>query len=532
MPEETARVAHAIFPQGHLYLTLRDELGHIFSDLDFAPLFPRRGQPAEAPWCLALVSVLQYAENLSDRQAAHAVRSRIDWKYLLGLALTDTGFDASVLSEFRSRVVTGSREQEVLNTLLNHCRERQWLSARGRQRTDSTHVLGMIRALNRLECVGETMRHALNSLATVAPDWLVAHSDPDWIERYGHRVEDYRLPKDKQERSDYGGQIGKDGYSLLAAVAAADAPAWLAQVPAVETLRQVWVQQYYCCETAIQWRTETEGFPPASHMINSPYDPEAHDAKKRTTTWVGYRVHLTESCDENRPHIITHVETTAAPTADGDTLRPSTKDCSRRTCSRIGIWSTPGMSMPTFWSRAERDTASSCMVPPARTPIGRPVKPRASLPTSSRSTGTSNRRPVRADVAARAGPPPRMPARPQSRSNSLVRIAPPAPVAGTAPRANTAGVPSRCARTPNTKHSGKPASVNRRKTLLPSMGNEPGSKGPCHKECGRSVCGERAMWGSRRHTSSTSSSPARSIWCGWAAGWLASRRPIRGNLVT
>ena len=174
--------------------------------------------------------------------------------------------------------------------------------------------------MNRLECVGETMRHALNSLATVAPDWLVAHSHPDWVERYGHRVEDYRLPKDKQDRTDYGGQIGRDGFSLLADVAAADAPAWLAQVPAVETLRRVWVQQYYCCEIAIQWRTETEGFPPAAQMINSPYDPEAHYAKKRTTTWVGYRVHLTESCDENLLHVITHVETTAAPTADGDTL--------------------------------------------------------------------------------------------------------------------------------------------------------------------------------------------------------------------
>lgn len=322
VPDDTARVARAAFPRGHLYLRLRDDLGALFSDEAFAPLFPTRGQPAEAPWRLALVSLLQYAENLSDRQAADAVRSRIDWKYLLGLELTDAGFDSTVLSEFRTRLVVGSAEEKILYTLLEKCREKQWLTARGRQRTDSTHVLGVIRALNRLECVGETMRYALNSLAVAAPDWLRANSRPEWIERYGKRVEDYRLPKSKEERQAYAQRMGVDGHVLLDAVYAPDAPAWLSQVPAVEILRQVWVQQYYRAETELRWRTEAEGTPSSVLMIGSPYDPQAHYAQKHTTSWVGYKVHVTESCDEDTPHLITHVETTAAPTGDGDAIPP------------------------------------------------------------------------------------------------------------------------------------------------------------------------------------------------------------------
>ena len=103
IPDETARIARAAFPKGNLYLSMRDELGLAFCDTDFAELFPRRGQPAFAPWHLALITVFQFLENLSDRQAADAVRSRIDWKYALGLELTDFGFDYSVLSGFRER---------------------------------------------------------------------------------------------------------------------------------------------------------------------------------------------------------------------------------------------------------------------------------------------------------------------------------------------------------------------------------------------------------------------------------------------
>jgi transposase len=122
---------------------------------------------------------MQFAENLPDRQAADAVRSRIDWKYALGIELTDPGFDFSVLSEFRSRLLQGKAEQQLLDTVLALGRERGWLKARGKQRTDSTDVLAAILALNRLENLDETLRHALNVLAEQAPDCMRAHMLPD-----------------------------------------------------------------------------------------------------------------------------------------------------------------------------------------------------------------------------------------------------------------------------------------------------------------------------------------------------------------
>src|SRR5712692_6459144 len=158
VPEETARVARAAFPKGHPYLTLRDALGTIFQDEDFTALFPAWGQPALSPWRLALVTIMQFRENLADRQAAEAVRARSDWKYLLSLELTDPGFDFSVLSEFRDRLLAGSAAELLLDTLLERCRAMGWLKARGPQRTDSTHVLAAIRVLNRLELVAEALR--------------------------------------------------------------------------------------------------------------------------------------------------------------------------------------------------------------------------------------------------------------------------------------------------------------------------------------------------------------------------------------
>lgn len=322
IPEETARVARAAFPDGTTAMRVRDELGTIYRDEAFAALFPTRGQPAEAPWRLALVSVLQFAEGLPDRKAADAVRGRIDWKYALGLELTDPGFDASVLSEFRARLVTGSAECLLLDALLASCRERGWLKARSRQRTDSTHVLAAIRALNRIEVVTETMRHALNSLAVVAPDWLAARAWPEWVERYARRAEDDRLPAGKEAREALALAIGADGHVLLAAVYASDAPTWLRELPAVRMLRRVWLQQFYLEDREgegerLHWRTDAQGLPPASLFISSPYDPDAHLARKRTTQWIGYKVHVTETCEPAAPNLITHVETTPAPVADG-----------------------------------------------------------------------------------------------------------------------------------------------------------------------------------------------------------------------
>ena len=321
VPEETARVARAAFPKGNVYMQMRDALGVIYEDETFSPLFAARGRPAECPWRLALVTVMQFAEGLSDRQAAEAVRARIDWKYALGLVLDDAGFHYSVLCEFRARLLDGSLDHLLLEALLAACRTQGLLRRRGRQRTDSTHVLGVLRLLNRLEQVAETMRAALNALADAAPDWLLAHTPPEWFERYGRRVEEYRLPQGREAREAFARQVGEDGMRLLTDLAAPEAPQTLRDLPAVDVLRRTWVQRYLVWEGQVRLR-EPKDQPPAAEQIVSPYEDEARYAIRRATSWVGYKVHVTETCDDELPHLITDVGTTIAPASDVDQLVP------------------------------------------------------------------------------------------------------------------------------------------------------------------------------------------------------------------
>lgn len=331
VPVETVRLAHKVFRKGNIYVTLRDALGAVYADEKYAALFSLRGQPSVPPGRLALVSVVQYIEGLSDRAAAEAVRARIDLKYLLGLALDDVGFDYSVLSEFRARLVQHDLVDQLLTDVLERCQGLGLVRAQGRQRTDSTHVLGAVRELNRYELVGESLRHALNALALVDGAWLQAHVPAAWYSRYGQRIEAYDLPAGEAERRAWAEQVGEDGRQLLAWLDAPAAPAYLLRIPAVQTLRQVWQQQYHlppappsappgeARPAPLRWRQAGE-LPPAAEMIQTPYDPELRYSEKREVHWDGYKVHFSESCDAGLPSLITAVVTTPAPAPDCTTL--------------------------------------------------------------------------------------------------------------------------------------------------------------------------------------------------------------------
>ena len=320
IPEETFQLTHAIYPDGNRLMQLRDHFGMLFENHQFSALFSHTGQPALAPARLALVTIFQFMEDLSDRQAADAVRLCIDWKYVLGLPLSDRGFHYSVLSEFRSRLVNAQREQLLLDTVLTTFQHHGLLRARGQQRTDSTHVLAAVRGLTRIECVGETMRATLNTLAKLAPDWLCHHVPADWFDRYGPRFDSYRFPK-AAARQHLAEEIGTEGFQLLAWLAASDAPPELHAHPAVGILRQVWRQQYYAPNGPTRWRDPAD-LPPSGQRINSPYDMEARYSTKRSIDWMGYKVHLTETCDADRPRLITHVLTTPSTIRDGEALEP------------------------------------------------------------------------------------------------------------------------------------------------------------------------------------------------------------------
>ncbi|MGA5135502.1 IS1182 family transposase [Streptomyces olivoreticuli] len=348
------RIARASNPRGTTAMWVRDRLDELFVDEDFAEWYPADGRKGLSPAWLAMVSVLQYAENLTDRQAAEAVRCRLDWKYCLGLALDDPGFDYSVLSEFRSRMAEGDRADRLLAVLVGRLVAAGLVKRESRLRTDSTHVLAAVRQLNRAELVGETLRAALEDLAVHGETWLAGLVTPRWGDRYGRTVRYDRLPRSKEEVVAYVLQVGDDGMHILGAVHRDDAPPGLRNLPSVQVLRQVWIQQYWHDEDGqLRWRgpknttdrqarrgierrdtgtakavgrpdPATARVPWAGLEIVTPHDAEARFSRKVTASgeraWIGYRDHQTETCDKDTPNVIVHVATRPASEQDIDAL--------------------------------------------------------------------------------------------------------------------------------------------------------------------------------------------------------------------
>lgn len=329
VPAETARIAKQSFPQGTLALVLRDVLGTIYHDGMFADLYSDYGQPGITPWRLALITILQYTERLTDRQAAHAVQARIDWKYALALPLEHPGYQFTALEAFRERLLAGGAEERLLWAVLEACQARELVPRRGRQRTDSTHVVAAVRSLNRLELVAETMRSALEALAVAAPTWVRKHAEASWLERYERRADEARFPVGEEARRTLAETIGADGTRLLAALNAAETPAWFRELPAIQMLDVVWQQQYQERRGRLVFRPTSEL--PASAVVRaSPYDPDARRGRKRQVRWVGYKAHLTELCHWGLPDLIISVQTTPATTPDQAMLETIWADLASR----------------------------------------------------------------------------------------------------------------------------------------------------------------------------------------------------------
>ncbi len=285
VPQLTAHVARSAFPKGTLAIRIRDALGPLFQDDVFADAFSRDSGPAASPAALALVSVMQYAENLSDRQAADQVRARLDWKYMLGLELTDAGFDFSVLSQFRDRLIDHGIEEKILDTVLAACTDHGLLRRGERARTDSTHIRAAVAELNRMEFVGQTLKAALEALAAAHPAWLSAHLTVEIGERYIDRIDAFRFPKGADSRDQWLTQVGADGFVVLDALATG-APDWLAQIPAVQVLRRAWDEQYARDDQGIRAR-QGKDLPPGAQRLSTPYDVDARYGVKRGAGWTG-----------------------------------------------------------------------------------------------------------------------------------------------------------------------------------------------------------------------------------------------------
>lgn len=335
-----------------LPVRVRDQLGELFADAEFAAAFGARGKPGLSPGMLAMVTVLQKADNLTDRQAADHVRTNLAWKYALGLELTDPGFDHTVLSEFRSRVLAHGLEEKALDLLLAALRDMELVAAGGKQRTDSTHVVAAVRDLNRLELVGESVRACLEALSAAAPHRVAQALDvPAWSQRYRQRIDTWRLPASRAGKDELALHYGQDGFTLLAAVYAPASPAWLREIPAVEILRVVLLQNYTRtvagkAREVVKRRgndIDTDGgLPPGSRRLTSPYDTDARWGAKRDTVWNGFKLHVSETCRaacdrsdaedggggvrrdqrDGPPNLITNVTTTDATVPDNKALEP------------------------------------------------------------------------------------------------------------------------------------------------------------------------------------------------------------------
>ena len=315
-----------------LAVLIRDRLGEWLHDEDFAAAFGIRGRPGWSPSGLALVTILQRAEKLTDRQAAEAVRTRIDWQYLLGLAFDDPGFDHTVLAEFRGRAADAGLEQVALDALLERLVPEGLVKAGGRQRTDSTHVIAAVAALNRLELAGESVRAALEALAAAHPAWVEQRiCVSDFTRRYGTPMTSWRPPVSQSRRDELAIAYARDGYALLEAVYDSSAPAWLRELPAIDVLRRVLLQNYTRNITGgrevIKRREkepEGDGLPRGHLRLASPYDTDARWGVKREEFWLGYKLHVTETCDDPPPCTCRPGAAAQRPAAGG---RDHDKDC-------------------------------------------------------------------------------------------------------------------------------------------------------------------------------------------------------------
>lgn len=327
IPEDTARAVQKAFRKGHAYIQFVNVFEELYEYYDFSELYPTLGQSAEHPARLALVSILQFAEGLSDREAADSVRRDLLWKYVLRLPIDDSGFDPTVLSEFRNRLIASGQERLLFDKLLNLAQEKGLLK-KSKQRTDSTFVFARAKNLSRLELVQETMRNALEVLTVAAPDWLQQILKPEWFERYEQWGYNYRLAKTEAKRQQLIQDIGEDGFYLLAAIDT-DAPG-LKDIEAVSTLRRVWEEQFTNDDNGRPKFREVKDLAPSSGRIASPHDTDARFGMKRTTECMGYKVHLSETFEEGAPHLITNVETTPATTPDAVMLSVVHRSLSRR----------------------------------------------------------------------------------------------------------------------------------------------------------------------------------------------------------
>lgn len=314
VPADTAALGQTLLPVTDIYRQIGDRFGELIPTEDiFSSLYSHKGMGAVSPLLLALVTTLQAMEKLPDRVAAHYVVTRLDWKYALHLPLGYLGFHWTDLHDFRQRLVEHGQERLVFDAVIAKLKAMGLIKERGKMRTDATHVVSLLNRLSQLELVRESMRVALDALTTVAPVWVSETVPAVFNETYGERQNDYRLSDSKISKQLL--EAGRDGFWLLARIDQS-APAEARMLSEVETLRTVLAQQFPQGPES----GPTKDRPAGRGVIETPHDPEARGSKKRHKSWVGYKEHITETCDDKLPSVIVDVEVTDATEGDNEQL--------------------------------------------------------------------------------------------------------------------------------------------------------------------------------------------------------------------
>ena len=295
---------------------------------EYADLYSTEGKPGISPIILAFISVFQYMEKLADRQAITSLRMRLDWKYAMHLPLDYDGFDFSVLSEFRDRLIKGQAEGRVFEKLVDQIQEMGLIKEYGKQRTDSIAMLTKVRRLCRVETVVETLRLAIVAIVDTDRGWSEEIIPPSWEEKYGERF--VRQRYSEKDWKEYEENIGENGQWLLKRLEKGSAPAELQDLPEVQVLKTVWAQQFRE-EGGKMAYTDLKKYDEHT-QIQSPHDPEARYSRKRHVEWVGDKVQVTETDDEGYPHIITDMVATSSNRTDYEELPAIQKRLKQREC--------------------------------------------------------------------------------------------------------------------------------------------------------------------------------------------------------
>lgn len=314
VPADTAALGQILLRVNDIYRQIGDRFDELMPTEDvFGPMYSYKGMPAVSPLLLALVTVLQMMEKLPDRVAARYAVTRVDWKYALHLPLGYLGFAFTDLHTFRQRLLAHGQERLMFDQVVAKLKATGLIKGRAKVRTDATHVVALLNRLSQLELVRESIRVALEAVSSVAPVWVSEVVPAAFSETYGERQNDYRLSDSQIAKQLL--EVGRDGFWLVAQIERS-APAEARMLSEVGGLHTVLAQQFPQGPES----GPAKDRPAGRGVIETPHDPEARGSKKRHKSWVGYKEHITETCDKGLPSLIVDVEVTDATEGDNDQL--------------------------------------------------------------------------------------------------------------------------------------------------------------------------------------------------------------------